>query len=683
MTDTTHKQQSGALKLEQVAGVFVVDGQSKESSIRVQKPRLTVGSMESADVRLTGRGISPIHAVIELTREGRLDGPVEATLFDLASESGVKVNGEAAVVRSLSSGDTLEFGGVRVRFFLEEIKKTVAPPPLKFEMKAEGRALFVKQNEDLASLLLDQSGPVDEIFDYSTTHRQSLEVVMSWHGSILDVAHFVDEATVEIGESRTARFGIPSLLSQSNHILISRSQDRFTLHLDPKMKGVIQRAGKLDTLAQVQSAHGSTLELQRNEFAKIQVGDVMFYLSFAPAPPRLKPGRMIEHDPVFWRMLGASLAVTVVFLVSMMNMKLPQELEAEQMPERIATILYQPEKFSAQVPKAKKPTIPEQARAPAPAKTVPPKPTPTKVDIKPNPANAKQPVPKEMNVGAQQAQASRPSQLPKQTRAESAAKEGEGARAAGKEGSRGSKNAAPGKTPQDLAQRPSPQGGKGVGGGGNSEVKDVGNADLLKGASDKILDILGNSAARLGKDGERLKGFGGFTTQGNGGLALSGAGAGGGGNAETLGAGGLGEKGRGGGRVGTGLGAAGDGSGIIGGKSRVLIRSGGPEEAVVLGAVDASAIEAALLAHRDEFRLCYEREINAENPNLAGRVGTSFVIGPGGRVTDAGVASTSLNHAPTERCILNVIRRIDFPVPRGGGTVQVSYPFKFSPAGKH
>jgi len=112
-----------------------------------------------------------------------------------------------------------------------------------------------------------------------------------------------------------------------------------------------------------------------------------------------------------------------------------------------------------------------------------------------------------------------------------------------------------------------------------------------------------------------------------------------------------------------------------------VIRTGGPEEAVVMGAIDASAIEAALLAHKDEFRLCYEREINAENPKLAGRVGTSFVIGAQGRVTQAGVASTTLNNASAERCILNVIRRIDFPIPRGGGLVQVTYPFKFSPAG--
>ena len=102
---------------------------------------------------------------------------------------------------------------------------------------------------------------------------------------------------------------------------------------------------------------------------------------------------------------------------------------------------------------------------------------------------------------------------------------------------------------------------------------------------------------------------------------------------------------------------------------------------VELLGVDASAIEAALLAHRDEFRLCYEREINAENPKLAGRVGTSFVIGAQGRVTQAGVASTTLGNANAERCILAVIRRIDFPIPRGGGIVQVTYPFKFSPAG--
>jgi hypothetical protein len=29
-----------------------------------------------------------------------------------------------------------------------------------------------------------------------------------------------------------------------------------------------------------------------------------------------------------------------------------------------------------------------------------------------------------------------------------------------------------------------------------------------------------------------------------------------------------------------------------------------------------------------------------------------------------------------------VLKRIDFPIPRGAGVVQVAYPFKFTPVGK-
>ena len=54
-----------------------------------------IGSVESADYRLTRKGIAPIHAVIEFSRTG---GPV--SIFDLASETGVE---ELAVARPLAS----------------------------------------------------------------------------------------------------------------------------------------------------------------------------------------------------------------------------------------------------------------------------------------------------------------------------------------------------------------------------------------------------------------------------------------------------------------------------------------------------------------------------------------------------------------------------------------------------
>ncbi len=137
----------------------------------------------------------------------------------------------------------------------------------------------------------------------------------------------------------------------------------------------------------------------------------------------------------------------------------------------------------------------------------------------------------------------------------------------------------------------------------------------------------------------------------------------------------------GGGRVGTGMGAAGSGQGIIGGKQLVTLRAGGEEETVVMGSIDKDAILAAILAHKDEFRLCYEREINAERANLQGNIVTAFTIGPSGRVNKAGVQSTTMRYAPVERCVVDVLKRIEFPAPAGGGVVSVTFPFKFRPIG--
>ncbi len=663
------QSKSGGTSIEKrlkdwVAVFKMVEDGGREVVLRLQKPRLVIGSVESADIRLGGDGVSPIHAVLELTREGNPEGVIEPMIFDLASDAGVRVNGAAVVTGPLSHGDVIEVGRHRLAFSMSRLDH-VDPPIM---VRAGNEKLFRREDEDFSSLLSEEP-PETEIFDYTAASKTALEVVMSWRGLILGIEHFVEQKQVRIGDSKKSDFAIPAVLSSNTHVFVSSTGGQHQLHIDPKMKGVLHRKGRLES---VESLGSSTIPFGPSEFAKISAGEVDFYLAFTPAPPKLRPGSDRRRDAFLFRTMAMSLFVTGAVFFALSRMSVPQQIEAEQLPERIATILYQPEKYSVPVPKVKpdtsKPeTIAADAKKPAEPKV-------TKIDLKPDPANANKPVPKEMNVAQPSAGG------PKQTVSENRAKEGEGARARGAEGRRGQKNAAPGKTAQDLAKRPSPNGGEGVGGGGNSEVPGIGNVDLMKGATEKIQDLLGNSAARLGKDGSKLQGFGGFTTRGSGGQALSGTGQGGGGDADTL-SGGLGKKGMGGGRVGTGLGAAGDGAGIIGGKTRVVIRSGGPEEAVVMGAIDASAIEAALLAHRDEFRLCYEREINAENSKLSGRVGTSFVIGAQGRVTQAGIASTSLNNANAERCILNVIRRIDFPIPRGGGIVQVTYPFKFAPAG--
>ena len=530
--------------------------------------------------------------------------------------------------------------------------------------EAEGRKLFFNDQEDFSSLLLEDEREVRSIFDMRPTLKSALEVVMSWNEVILDVEHFTTEKAVVLGETRRSHFGVPPLLSAKQHLLAEKEGAGFVLNLDPKMQGVIQRKGQLSSIEDLRKEGNTRIPLAPEDFVKLELGSISFYLSYTAAPPRLKLSRMWERDPFFTKVFFSSMLLTAVTVLALLNAHVPASLEAEQLPDRIATILYQPEKYIYRTKREPAPKLTEKA-APAPIPVA-------KVEIKPNLNNLNKPVVKEMKVGKTKLVQVRP----KSPGAQQQAKEGEGARAKGKEGTRGSKKApiVTKQKSQTVAFRPAPQGGAGRGSGA-SEVPDIGNVDFLKSAGGRIENILGNSAAKLGKGGEKLKGFGGFDTFGNEGLALSGSGKGGGGTAETLG--GLGQKGRGGGRVGTGLGAAGSGSGIIGGQSRVAIRTGGPEEAVVMGSIDAGAVEAALLAHRDEFRLCYERELNAENQRLAGRVGTTFVIGSSGKVAQAGIESTSLKNVNTEACILQVIRRINFPIPRGAGLVQVSYPFKF------
>ncbi len=648
---------------------------------RVHKDRVVIGSVESADVRLSGDGISPIHAVIEIPQDG---GILPATVYDLASSTGVFVNGEKIVTRKIRSGDEITIGRHKLKFSMEE--KVVGMAADRTRMSVDGRKLYLDPHEDLQPLILEDSRDVKEIFDFSAMQNRALEVVMSWSGSILDVEHFTRFKQVSIGSEKYCDFVIPPLRSGARFPIIQKNGEQARLSFDASMSGVVQRQGELVSLEQLRAhasntAYGSEVAFGDKDFAKITVGEVDFYLSFTQAPPRLKRRALFESDPLYHKILGSSVLFTALAIAAMLRIDMPQQIEVEEVPERIATILYQPERFTRppepKKPELKKPEEPKKVE-PTPRETPKPKET-TKIEIQPKKEVIPKPVPKTMETGKKAERVKAPKPRPTQGHgnlSQNEAREGEGARAQGREGTRGEKKApkVPGTGPQNVAKRPSAMGGK-ERGGGASHVPQDGNVDLLKGAGSKILNILGSSSAQLGGGGEKLSGFGGFTTQGGGGLALSGDGKGGGGTAESLG--GLGQKGIGGGRVGTGLGAAGSGSGIIGGQTRVRIKSGGPEEAVVMGSIDADAVEAALLAHKDEFRYCYEKEINAETPHLAGRVSTSFVIGSSGRVTQAGVASSSLKSPAVERCIVNVIKRIDFPIPRGGGVVQVTYPFKF------
>lgn len=102
-------------------------------------------------------------------------------------------------------------------------------------------------------------------------------------------------------------------------------------------------------------------------------------------------------------------------------------------------------------------------------------------------------------------------------------------------------------------------------------------------------------------------------------------------------------------------------------------------ETIVMGGLDKSVIDEYIRRHLLQLRSCYEQVLPIK-PTLRGRVLTKFVIHGSGKVESARVMETTLGKPEVERCVLGVLRRIEFPEPLGGGRVEVDYPFSFAPA---
>ena len=98
------------------------------------------------------------------------------------------------------------------------------------------------------------------------------------------------------------------------------------------------------------------------------------------------------------------------------------------------------------------------------------------------------------------------------------------------------------------------------------------------------------------------------------------------------------------------------------------------EEALVEGGLDKDQIAAVINRHIGEVLYCYEKGLQVK-PGLSGRVGVKFVINGAGRVSTAGVSSSSLRNSQVEGCIIGRLRGWQFPKPVGGVNVKVQYPF--------
>ena len=638
--------------------------QGKEESkktYKVNKKRLVIGSALSSDIRIQQNAVSNVHAVVEIDDNGK------ATIFDMASETGVFLNGKKIVSEELKDGDEVKIG-----FGLLTFKKVAvgdaarAMPPEAVRSTGTGRKLFYDTQEDFRPLILEDERNVIQIFDYPNAGETCLQVVMYWGDVILDVAHIVGNESVTIGESKKSTFLVPGM--HTDYELASAQGALTTLQFSGEMNGVVRSANRMQTLDQLKS---NRFELKRDDLAKVQFREFTFFFSYSPVPPHLRRQRVLERDPLYMQIWFSSVGLTAAFVVLLASLTPVKSPEIEEVKPELVVKIFKPVPPPPPPPIEKKPP-PPPVEAKKPVEVKPP-PTPPKPKVVKTP-------PKPVEVKPKQVAKAVPSQKPmvqvkghQATPTPAGGNKGEGARAAGPEGKAGAANKPPAKVPQSASR-----GNPNVKTPTKSQVQGPGNVEAM------FSDIGGNlqksmaaGAAGAKAAGSNL-GFMAETTQGSGGLGMVGEGKGGGGDNKTTT--GLSNKGFGSGLEGKGLGRIGSGGNLAGsGVGRPSIEVGNASETIVMGGLDKSVIDEYIRRHLRQIRGCYEKQLNS-NPRLAGRIATRFVISGSGRVTQAGVTSSSMGNATVEGCVLGILRRIEFPEPLGGGVVEVDYPFSFTPS---
>lgn len=104
----------------------------------------------------------------------------------------------------------------------------------------------------------------------------------------------------------------------------------------------------------------------------------------------------------------------------------------------------------------------------------------------------------------------------------------------------------------------------------------------------------------------------------------------------------------------------------------------GAADPQILGTLDRSELQQVVRRYQNQVRYCYEREL-VKNADLQGKLTVKFVVGADGGVASASVQESTLENTSVETCIVGRFMRMQFPKPKGGGIVVVSYPFVFAP----
>jgi|GEM_PF-1288528 len=112
----------------------------------------------------------------------------------------------------------------------------------------------------------------------------------------------------------------------------------------------------------------------------------------------------------------------------------------------------------------------------------------------------------------------------------------------------------------------------------------------------------------------------------------------------------------------------------------IKVTRGGPRirpgKIVYKGSLSRETIQRTVKGSLSSIRRCYEAELQKQ-PGLRGKLVVAWTIGPLGRVTAASASQNTVGSVDVERCVVRVVRAMEFVPPKNGRDVVVHYPFVF------
>jgi hypothetical protein len=108
-----------------------------------------------------------------------------------------------------------------------------------------------------------------------------------------------------------------------------------------------------------------------------------------------------------------------------------------------------------------------------------------------------------------------------------------------------------------------------------------------------------------------------------------------------------------------------------------------PNKVVYEGGLSKEEIQRVITAVMSQIKYCYDREL-VSGPNLEGKLAVFFQIQGDGTVSTTTIATNTFPSPQNEKmasCVTGIISKLKFPSPKGGGVVNVTYPFNFSGSG--